>query len=140
MNVLYTTEALATGGGRDGHVAVAGTDLAFDLAVPTSMGGSGNGVNPEQLFAAGFAACFHSALQLVARQRKVSVDGSSVGGRVSIGATDGGEFGLAVELEVSLPGVDKEVAQEIAEAAHQVCPYSNATRGNIDVTVTVSNN
>lgn len=140
MNVLYTTEALATGGGRDGHVAVAGTDLAFDLAVPTSMGGSGNGANPEQLFAAGFAACFHSALQLVARQRKVSVDGSSVAGRVSIGATDGGGFGLAVELEVSLPGVDKEVAQEIAEAAHQVCPYSNATRGNIDVTVTVSNN
>ncbi|ACV08806.1 organic hydroperoxide resistance protein [Jonesia denitrificans] len=140
MNVLYTTEALATGGGRDGHVAVAGTDLAFDLAVPTSMGGSGNGANPEQLFAAGFAACFHSALQLVARQRKVSVDGSSVAGRVSIGATDGGGFGLAVELEVSLPGVDKEVAQEIAEEAHQVCPYSNATRGNIDVTVTVGNN
>ncbi|WP_029069571.1 organic hydroperoxide resistance protein [Jonesia quinghaiensis] len=138
MNALYTTEALATGGGRDGRVEVAGSDLAFDLAVPQAMGGSGNGANPEQLFAAGFAACFHSAVQLVARQRKVTVTGSSVGGRVSIGQTEDGGFGLAVELEVTLPGVEREAAQEIVDAAHQVCPYSNATRGNIDVKVSVT--
>ena len=84
MTHLYSTEALATGAGRDGHVAVADSGLALDLAVPTAMGGSGKGANPEQLFAAGYAACFHSALQLVARRRKIPVEGSSVGARVSI--------------------------------------------------------
>jgi osmotically inducible protein OsmC len=138
MTHLYSTEALATGAGRDGHVAVSGSDLALDLAVPTAMGGSGNGANPEQLFAAGYAACFHSALQLVARQRKIKVEGSSVGARVSIDPTEDGGFALAVELEVVVPELDHETAQSLADAAHQVCPYSNATRGNIPVTVTVS--
>ena len=138
MTHLYSTEALATGAGRDGHVAVSGSDLALDLAVPTAMGGSGNGANPEQLFAAGYAACFHSALQLVARQRKIKVEGSSVGARVSIDPTEDGGFALAVELEVVVPELDHETAQSLADAAHQVCTYSNATRGNIPVTVTVS--
>ncbi|WP_156761419.1 organic hydroperoxide resistance protein [Microbacterium karelineae] len=137
MDVLYTTEALATGAGRDGHVAVAGSDLALDLAVPQAMGGSGAGANPEQLFAAGYAACFHSALQVVARGQKVAIDGSSVGGRVSIGPNGNGGFSLAVELEVVIPGVEEEVAQGLANAAHEVCPYSNATRGNIPVAITV---
>ncbi|OCG73178.1 organic hydroperoxide resistance protein [Microbacterium sediminis] len=138
MDALYTTEALSTGAGRDGHVAVAGSDLAFDLAVPKEMGGSGAGANPEQLFAAGYAACFHSALQAVARGRKVAIEGSSVGSRVSIGSNGEGGFQLAVQLEVVIPELDHATAQELADAAHQVCPYSNATRGNIDVTVTVS--
>jgi Ohr subfamily peroxiredoxin len=138
MTHLYSTEALATGAGRDGHVAVADSDLALDLAVPTAMGGSGKGANPEQLFAAGYAACFHSALQLVARQRKIPVEGSSVGARVSIDPTESGGFSLAVDLEVVVPELDHETAQSLADAAHQVCPYSNATRGNIPVTVSVS--
>ncbi|WP_221583275.1 organic hydroperoxide resistance protein [Microbacterium sp. G2-8] len=137
MDALYTTEALATGGGRSGRVAVAGTDLDFDLAIPKAMGGSGDGANPEQLFAAGFAACFHSALQAAARSQKVAIDGSSVGGRVSIGSNGEGGFALAVELEVVIPEVEHDIAQGLADAAHQMCPYSNATRGNIPVTVTV---
>jgi Ohr subfamily peroxiredoxin len=138
MDALYTTEALSTGAGRDGHVAVAGSDLAFDLAVPKEMGGSSAGANPEQLFAAGYAACFHSALQAVARGRKIAIEGSSVGSRVSIGSNGEGGFQLAVQLEVVIPELDHATAQELADAAHEVCPYSNATRGNIDVTVTVS--
>ncbi|MBF0817386.1 organic hydroperoxide resistance protein [Microbacterium paludicola] len=138
MEALYSTEALSTGAGRDGRVAVAGSDLAFDLAVPKEMGGSGAGANPEQLFAAGYAACFHSALQAVARGRKISIEGSSVGSRVSIGSNGEGGFELAVQLEVVIPELDHDTAQELADAAHQVCPYSNATRGNIDVRVTVT--
>lgn len=138
MKALYTAEALATGEGRDGHGRSSDGRLDFDLAIPKEMGGSGDGTNPEQLFAVGYAACFHSALRLVARQKKVDVTDSTVGARVSIGQLDNGGFGLAVELEVALPNVDEKTAQEIADQAHQVCPYSNATRGNIDVTVTVT--
>lgn len=138
MKALYTAEALATGEGRDGHGRSSDGRLDFDLAIPKEMGGSGDGTNPEQLFAVGYAACFHSALRLVARQKKVDVTDSTVGARVSIGQLDNGGFGLAVELEVALPNVDEKTAQEIADKAHQVCPYSNATRGNIDVTVTVT--
>jgi osmotically inducible protein OsmC len=138
MKPLYSTEALAAGAGRDGHVDVSGSDLAFDMAVPKAMGGSGKGANPEQLFAAGYAACYHSALQAVARQKKVSIEGSSVGARVSIGSNDEGGFALAVDLEVVIPELDHETAQALADAAHQVCPYSNATRGNIPVNVTVA--
>lgn len=138
MKPLYSTEALATGGGRDGHVDVSESDLAFDLAVPAAMGGSGQGANPEQLFAAGYSACFHSALQAVARQQKVTIDGSSVGARVTIGSEESGGFSLAVELEVVVPELDHATAQALADAAHQVCPYSNATRGNIPVTVIVT--
>lgn len=138
MNPLYTAEALATGAGRDGHVRTSDGRVDLDLAVPQSMGGTGDGANPEQLFAAGYAACFHSALQMVARSQKVDIADSSVGGRVHIGSNGNGGFELAVLLEVVLPGVEKEAAQALADAAHLVCPYSNATRGNIEVTVTVS--
>lgn len=138
MQPIYTTEALATGGGRDGHVSVSESPLEFDMAIPQAMGGSGNGANPEQLFAAGYAACFNSALQAVARMQKIAITGSSVGARVSIGDNGEGGFQLAVHLEVVLPELDHDVAQGLAEAAHQVCPYSNATRGNIEVTVSVS--
>ena len=100
------------------------------------MGGSGGGANPEQLFAAGYAACFHSALQAVARNQKVELGDSAVGARVGIGKQGEG-FQLAVDLEVSIPAQDKATAQQLADAAHQVCPYSTATRGNIEVTVTV---
>ncbi|MET1036443.1 MAG: organic hydroperoxide resistance protein [Arthrobacter sp.] len=137
MNTLYTAEALATGGGRNGHVATTDRLVDLDLAVPRAMGGSGNGANPEQLFAAGYAACFHSALQLAARERKVSIEGSSVGAQVHLGTADGGAFGLAVTLEVTLPGVGEDVARELADRAHEVCPYSNATRGNISVDIQV---
>lgn len=137
MKTLYTAEALATGAGRDGSGRSADGRLDLDLAVPKEMGGSGDGTNPEQLFAVGYAACFHSALQVVAREAKADLSDSSVGSRVHIGPTDEGGFRLAVELEVTLPHVGAETAQELADRAHEVCPYSHATRGNIDVTVTV---
>lgn len=138
MKTLYTAEALATGEGRDGQARSADGRLDLQLAIPKEMGGSGDGTNPEQLFAIGYAACFHSALRLVARQEKADVSDSTVGSRVSIGTLDNGGFGLAVELEVTLPNVDHATAQALTEKAHQVCPYSNATRGNIDVTLVVT--
>lgn len=138
MNTLYTAEAISTGDGRSGHVASRDGSFALDMAVPTEMGGSGGGANPEQLFAAGYAACFHSALKGTARSQKVSVDGSSVGGRVRIGPNGDGGYQLAVHLEVVIPELPREKAQELADAAHEICPYSNATRGNIDVTISVS--
>ncbi|MDK8476691.1 MULTISPECIES: organic hydroperoxide resistance protein [unclassified Corynebacterium] len=137
MDALYTTEALATGAGRDGRAVVQNSDLDFNMSTPKKMGGDGNGTNPEQLFAAGYAACFHSALQAVARSEKTELGDSSVGARVSIGK-EGEGFKLAVELEVIIPAQEHDKAQELADAAHQVCPYSNATRGNIDVNVTVA--
>ncbi|MEL5990105.1 organic hydroperoxide resistance protein [Microbacterium phosphatis] len=139
MNALYTAEALSTGHGRDGQVRTADGTLSLAMATPKELGGSGEGANPEQLFAAGFAACFHSALQAVARSQRVKIENTSVGGRVKLGKTDGGDgFQLAVELEVVIPDLPHDEAQALADAAHQVCPYSHATRGNIDVTVTVS--
>ncbi|MFC7376167.1 organic hydroperoxide resistance protein [Brachybacterium sp. GCM10030267] len=138
MKALYTAEALSTGTGRDGHVRTLEGTVDLDMATPTEMGGSGNGANPEQLFAAGYAACFHSALNLVAGKAKADVSDSTVGGRVQIGPDDKGGFQLAVQLEVVIPNLPHDQAQELADAAHQVCPYSNATRGNIEVTVTVS--
>lgn len=137
METLYTTEALATGEGRNGYVRTSDGTFEANLAVPQEMGGSGKGNNPEQLFAAGYAACFHSALQMIARTQKKNIEGSSVGAKVSIGK-EGEGFGLAVELEVVIPEMDASEAQELADAAHQVCPYSNATRNNIPVTVTVT--
>lgn len=129
---LYTTEAIATGGGRNGHVRTADGRVDMDLAIPAEMGGSGDGANPEQLFAAGYAACFHSALQMVARASRADITDSSVGARVGIGRQGEG-FGLEVTLEVVLPHVPADQARALMEQAHQVCPYSNATRGNIDV-------
>ncbi|AXY50767.1 organic hydroperoxide resistance protein [Rhodococcus ruber] len=138
MHVLYTAEALATGEGRNGRARTSDGKVDVKLSVPTEMGGDGKGTNPEQLFAAGYAACFHSALQLVARQDKADVADSAVGARVGIGRTDGGGFGLKVTLEVSLPHVPRAQALELTDKAHQVCPYSNATRGNIEVELEVT--
>jgi Ohr subfamily peroxiredoxin len=137
MKVLYTAEALATGDGRSGKVISSDGILAAQLAVPAEMGGPGGATNPEQLFAAGYSACFHSALRLVARRAKADVTGSEVTARVGIGPDGSGGYGLAVELLVDLPGVEPELARTLVEQAHQVCPYSNATRGNIEVTLTV---
>ena len=138
MDALYTAEALATGAGRNGRVATSEGRLDVDLAVPKELGGSGDGANPEQLFAAGYAACFHSALQTVARAQKVAITDSSVGARVQIGSNGEGGFGLAVQLEVIIPDLPHEQAVALADAAHRVCPYSNATRGNIDVELTIA--
>ncbi|HEX7425704.1 MAG TPA: organic hydroperoxide resistance protein [Mycobacterium sp.] len=138
MKTLYTAEALTTGDGRDGHARSSDGRLDLELAIPKEMGGSGDGTNPEQLFAIGYAACFHSALRLVGRQDKANVSDSAVGARVSLGQIDNGDFGLAVELEVTLPHVDPDTARQLTERAHQVCPYSNATRGNIDVKLVVT--
>jgi lipoyl-dependent peroxiredoxin len=138
MDALYTAEALSTGDGRNGHVATRDGLLDTDVRVPVEMGGAGGALNPEDLFAAGYAACFHSALLGVARGQKVRLEDSTVGARVHLGKLEAGGFGLAVELEVVIPNLAHDEAQALADAAHRVCPYSNATRGNIEVTVTVS--
>ncbi|MGC1213610.1 MAG: organic hydroperoxide resistance protein [Micromonospora sp.] len=137
MQVLYTASAQATGDGRDGHVRTSDGTLDLDLAIPKEMGGAGGAANPEQLFAAGYAACFHSALRLVARRAKADVAGSVVDAEVGIGPNGSGGFGLTAALVVDLPAVERAAAQQLVEAAHQVCPYSNATRGNIEVVLTV---
>jgi osmotically inducible protein OsmC len=136
VKTLYTAEATVTGG-RAGHARSSDGLLEVDLRVPESMGGPGGGTNPEQLFAAGYAACFQSALGTVARRQKVDTGDSTVRAHVSIGTIGGGAYSLAVTLEISIPQVDKDRARELAEAAHAVCPYSNATRGNIDVQLVV---
>jgi lipoyl-dependent peroxiredoxin len=138
MQVLYTAEALATGEGRDGHVRTSDGLFESDLAIPKEMGGPGGATNPEQLFAAGYAACFHSALKGVARRAKVDASGSTIASRVGIGRTETGGFGLSVALAVTLPGVERTLAENLVAQAHQVCPYSNATRGNIDVALEVA--
>jgi lipoyl-dependent peroxiredoxin len=137
MQVLYTASAQATGDGRDGHVRTSDGGLDLDLAIPKEMGGAGGATNPEQLFAAGYAACFHSALRVVARKARADVSNSVVEAEVGIGPNGSGGYGLAVTLVVDLPAVERSAAQQLVEAAHQVCPYSNATRGNIEVTLTV---
>lgn len=138
MDALYTAEALATGDGRNGHVVASDGILDTDVRIPKEMGGPGGAPNPELLFAAGYAACFHSALQAVARAQKVALHDTSVGARVQIGSNGEGGFQLSVELEVVIPDLPADQAQALADAAHQVCPYSNATRGNIEVTVRVT--
>ncbi|MBA3981955.1 MAG: organic hydroperoxide resistance protein [Acidimicrobiia bacterium] len=138
MNIMYTAVAHATGDGRNGRVHSDGEALDLDLRVPKELGGPGGSfANPELLFAAGYSSCFHSALKLVSAREQADVSDSGVSATVGIGATDGGGFGLAVELDVHIPNVDDATAQRLAEAAHEVCPYSNATRGNIDVTLRV---
>jgi len=134
--VLYTASATSTGDGRNGHVVSSDHRLDFDLAPPVEMGGSGNGTNPEQLFAAGYAACFHSALRLVARRAQVDPGESTVTAEIGIGP-EGDAYDLVATLVISIPGLDREQTREIAEAAHQVCPYSRATRGNISVELRV---
>lgn len=135
MNAVYTAVATATGDGRNGHTRTSDGLVDHDLATPTEMGGPGGATNPEQLFAAGYAACFHSALKMVARTRKVAISDSAVTAEVGIGQLDSGGFGLTVALHAEIGGVDQATADELVAAAHQVCPYSNATRGNVDVTL-----
>ncbi len=135
MNVVYTAVATATGDGRNGHTATSDNLVSHPLAVPVEMGGPGGATNPEQLFAAGYAACFHSALTMVARTRKTAIEDSAVTAEVGIGQLDSGGFGLTVALHAEIGGVDQATADELVAAAHEVCPYSNATRGNVDVTV-----
>lgn len=136
MTALYTAEALSTGDGRNGHVATGDWLLDVDVRTPVEMGGAGGALNPELLFAAGYAACFHSALLAVARRDKVQIHDTSVGSRVSLVRTETG-LTLAVELEVVIPDLPRDQAQALADGAYQMCPYSNATRGNIETTVTV---
>ena len=137
MDALYTAVATATGDGRNGHVRSDDGLVDTDVRMPTGLGGPGGATNPEQLFAAGYAACFHSAVKVVARREKLDVDGTEITTRVSIGSDGAGGFGLAVELDLHAPNLDKAAAQDLLEKAHQVCPYSNATRGNIDVVLAV---
>jgi Ohr subfamily peroxiredoxin len=138
MKPLYTTSAVATGDGRNGHVQTTDGVLATDVRMPAELGGPGGATNPEQLFAAGYAACFHSALKRVAGADGVDVTDSEVVADVSLGAHENGAFGLSVALEVTIPGADREVAEKVVARAHEVCPYSNATRGNIEVALTVA--
>jgi Ohr subfamily peroxiredoxin len=136
MDALYTAVATATHG-RDGRAFSSDGRLDLQLAPPAEMGGSGQGSNPEQLFAAGYAACFASALGVVGRQAGTDLADAAVTGEVSIGKQGGG-FALAVTLRVELPeGIDAETGRKLVEQAHQVCPYSNATRGNIPVDLVI---
>ena len=136
---LYTAVATATAG-RDGHVETSDGTLKFDLSVPKEMGGAGKPgtTNPEQLFACGYAACFAGAVAFAGSQRKIQARNVQVTSRVTIGKGDDGGFMLAVELQVNLPGVDRSQAEELIQEAHnKVCPYSKATRNNVDVKLTL---
>ena len=139
MSILYKTEATATGG-RTGTARTADGALEVTLVTPKELGGpGGEGNNPEQLFAAGYAACFLSATKFVAGQKKVKLsDDSTVTAHVGVGPRDDGQgFGLEVSLAVSLPGIDRETAQALVDQAHIVCPYSHATRGSLNVGITL---
>ncbi|NHC14951.1 organic hydroperoxide resistance protein [Motilibacter deserti] len=135
MQAVYTASATATGDGRNGHSRSSDGVLDVELAVPKEMGGPGGATNPEQLFAAGYAACFHGALKLVARKEGISLTDTAITVDVGIGDNGQGGFGLQVAIEAELPSVDEATARELLEKAHQVCPYSNATRGNVEVSL-----
>src|SRR6476469_4986308 len=136
--VVYTAEAHVTGGRADGHGRSSDGVLEVDLRLPTEMGGDGAGTNPEQLFAVGYAACFEGALGVVGRRAKAEVGDVGIDSKVSLVTVEGGAFNVAVELHVTLPAVEDEKAVELVRAAHEVCPYSNATRGNVDVVLTAN--
>ncbi|WP_395727858.1 organic hydroperoxide resistance protein [Nakamurella sp.] len=136
MSALYTAVATSSGDGRNGHVRTDDGLIDADTRVPQAMGGPGGATNPEQLFAAGYAACFHSAIKLVGRQEKIDVTDSTVTAEVDISRQDVG-FGLGVRLVVRIPNADPAAVAAVTEKAHQVCPYSNATRGNIEVDLQV---
>lgn len=136
MQIIYTAEAVSTGG-RDGRSISSDKHLDVKLTTPKEMGGAGGeGTNPEQMFAAGYSACFIGAMKFVAGATKVAVPAdTSVKAEVGIGPNDKGGFGIAVTLNIALPGMDKAAAQTLVDKAHEVCPYSNATRGNVDVKI-----
>lgn len=140
MKTIYTIGATAKGG-RNGKVISDNGILDLEVRMPKALGGANDDyANPEMLFAAGYSACFDSALNLVIKQSKIETGETTVTANVSIGQIENGGFGLAVELHANIPNVTLEQAQELIEKAHAVCPYSNATRGNIEVKLTVSNN
>ncbi len=136
MSALYSTEARAVGG-RAGRVETPDGLLSVDLALPKEMGGRGCATNPEQLFAAGYAACFENAVRFIAGQQKIPLKGAAVTARVSLYRRAEGGFQLGVNLDVETEGLDQAAAEALVAAAHNVCPYSNATRGNIDVGIAV---
>ena len=141
MKTLYTAVATASDGGRNGHTRTDDGKLDLQLSTPKGMGGDdGAGTNPEQLFAAGYAACFANAMRSAARRDGAEdvVEGATVTAHVDIGALGKGRFGLAVELEIEVPGLSQEAAEDLVARAHQRCPYSNATRGNIEVALAVA--
>jgi osmotically inducible protein OsmC len=138
-NTIYTARAHVTGGRANGHGRTSDGQLEVDLRLPTEMGGQGDGTNPEELFAVGYAACFEGALGTVARRKKVDLGDVAIDSKVMLVTTDDRGFTVAVDLDVNLPAIeDPATAVEIVAAAHQVCPYSNATRGNIDVSLTAN--
>lgn len=133
---VYTAIATSTGDARaGGHTTSSDGLLDLTMAVPTEMGGPGGGTNPEQLFAAGYATCFHSALKGVAASEKITISDSAVIAEIGIGPNGDGGYQLSGALHVELGGVDQQTADRLVQQAHQVCPYSNATRGNVDITV-----
>lgn len=135
MDVKYTAHAVSSGGGRDGSVRSDDGYIDLPLKMPPALGGPGGATNPEQLFAAAYAACFHGALRLVAGKEKVKIpDGATVGADVGIGPDDT-SFGLVATITATLPGLEQAAADDLVTKAHQVCPYSKATRGNIEVTL-----
>ena len=136
IEVVFTAESTATGGGRDGHVKSSDGRIDLDTRMPKEAGGNGEGTNPEQLFSAGYAACFLGALRLVARNNKIDLDDASgITARVGFGKDPEGGFGINAALIGYLPGLEQSAADDLMNQAHQVCPYSKATRGNIDVTL-----
>ena len=138
-NTIYTARAHVTGGRVEGHGRTSDGQLEVDLRLPTEMGGDGAGTNPEELFAVGYAACFEGALGVVGRRARADVGDVFIDSEVSLSPNSEGGFELSVVLAVSLPSVeDQETAIELVRGAHKVCPYSNATRGNIDVTLTAN--
>lgn len=140
MKTLYTTSVTAKGG-RDGKVKSENGILELDVRTPKALGGASDEfTNPEMLFAAGYSACFGSALSLVIGKAKIETGEVSVTAKVSIGQIENGGYGLAVEMDVNIPQVTLEEAQALTEKAHQICPYSNATRNNIEVKLAVTNN
>jgi len=139
VKAIYTAAATATGG-RDGHVVSSDKVLDLDVRMPKQLGGAGGAyTNPEQLFAAGYSACFDSALNHVIKNEKATTGVTAVRAHVGIGSNNAGGFALVVTLEANVPDVDQETANALVEKAHQVCPYSNATRGNVEVTLTTTN-
>ena len=137
MEAIYTAIAHASGGGRDGRVRTEDDRLDLETRPPKELGGSGEGTNPEQLFAAGYSACFLGALHAAGKELKLDTTNAAVSASVGIGNNGNGGFGIQAELDVYVPNVSRDEAEQLAEKAHTICPYSNATRGNMDVKLSI---
>jgi len=138
MKIYYTATATATGDGRNGHVRSSDGLIDTDVVSPVELGGKGGATNPEQLFAAGYSACFLNALLRVGRHAKADMDGAEVTADVGLGNAGEGTFGIAVTLKITIPNLERPDAEQLVTAAHRVCPYSNATRGNVDVVLEIA--